>query len=664
MAAGQHRHDIDGLRAIAVLCVLAYHASASLLSGGFIGVDVFFVISGYLITRILLSEMDSGHLSIGLFYARRVRRILPALITVLITCAGMGWLLLLPSEYTALGKHITAGAGFFSNIALWKESGYFDSNAELKPLLHLWSLAVEEQFYLIWPLLLWLLSRARVNLHHALLALCVVSFGASVLLAEHHQVASFFLLHTRMWELALGGLIAHHERSRSTAHRPILSPHLLSVLGIALITIAATSLSKFELYPSWRAAVPVLGTAAILIAGHGAWVNRTLLSSKAMVAIGLISYPLYLWHWPLLSFARITEGGEPSVAIRAGAIALSFLLAWLTTRFIERPIRFGTWRHSPRVIALLLVALVAVGLLGEAIRRSHGFAASRPFDARLSDLAKPDAFRNSKPACPSAWNLSDLSWCVTARDGAPTAAIFGESHADHLFAGLTRDMRHNWLLIGHSSCPPLVDIGARSLGRPEECRDKNARALATLIAAPNIRTVVLASLGPYYMGDTSVTPDHIGKNAAENFIMESTRAEEAGLSKAALFERGLERTIVALQQAGKRVVLFVDVPELDFMPERCLDRPMRLFATATTKQCSIEKARVTARTQEYRAVLKKLAQRHPNVRIFDPTAYLCDADTCYAGTAEMLYYRDSHHLSQRGSEMLMQHFSAWLKEQR
>ncbi len=354
-----YRRDIDGLRAIAVLSVVAFHAFPTWLRGGFIGVDIFFIISGYLISSILLKGLETGTFSFKTFYARRIKRIFPALLTVMAACLAFGWIALFPDEYKQLGKHVFGGAGFVSNLLLWNEVGYFDRAAETKPLLHLWSLGIEEQFYIFWPVILLLAWKRRMKLALLTAVLAGASFLLNVAGVTHRASATFYSPASRAWELLFGALLAGHLLKPGQANAA--PRHWQSVLGLALLAIGMVFVTRERHFPGWLALLPTLGALLLIGAGPQAWVNRTLLSNRLMVWFGLISYPLYLWHWPLLSFAQIIESKTPSDAIRAGAIALAVLLAWITYRFIERPLRFGAGRARVAGLACAMVAVAAIG---------------------------------------------------------------------------------------------------------------------------------------------------------------------------------------------------------------------------------------------------------------------------------------------------------------
>ena len=361
----KYRPDIDGLRAIAVLSVVAFHAFPSWVKGGFIGVDVFFVISGYLISTIIFENLDKGTFSFYEFYSRRIRRIFPALLLVLIACFAFGWFALLADEYKQLGKHIAAGAGFLSNFILWNEAGYFDNSAETKPLLHLWSLGIEEQFYIVWPLLLWFAWKRKFNLLSITVVVVVASFILNLKGVKQDMVATFYSPQTRFWELLSGSFLAWFTLYKKDAFTGIKSKidvwlsrivcsekqdndgrtlsNVISFVGLFLLLYGFWRINKELSYPGKWALVPVLGAVLIITAGSKAWVNRTILSNKLAVWFGLISFPLYLWHWPILSFARIVESEVPSRNIRIAAVVLSIALAWLTYKLVERPIRFGNY---------------------------------------------------------------------------------------------------------------------------------------------------------------------------------------------------------------------------------------------------------------------------------------------------------------------------------
>ncbi len=382
----KYRPDIDGLRAIAVLSVVAFHAFPEWVTGGFIGVDIFFVISGFLISTIIFENLDSGTFSFPEFYARRIKRIFPALSVVLLTCILFGYFTLLPDELNQLGKHVAAGAGFVSNLVLWSESGYFDNSAETKPFLHLWSLGIEEQFYIIWPFLLWVALKNRIKFLPLTIILLLGSFFLNIWMVFQNSVATFYSPLTRVWELLCGALLAWYSIRRSDSsfnfydffkQRANLE-NTASFIGILLLAFGFLCVNKESSFPGYWALVPVVGAVLIIIGGPKSWINRWILSNKVFVWFGLISFPLYLWHWPILSFGRIVYFDTPPLKFRLVAVFASIFFAWLTVKFIEKPFRFSN-QNSVVKVNVLSGALASLALVGLIILSSN-FTDTHTFD--------------------------------------------------------------------------------------------------------------------------------------------------------------------------------------------------------------------------------------------------------------------------------------------
>lgn len=438
-SAADYRPELDGLRAVAVGLVLAFHFFPEWLPGGFVGVDVFFVISGYLITRLILTEVDAGNFSLAHFYARRARRILPALTVVLLAILLAGWLVLFPGDFKRLALQTLAAAFFVPNLLSWSEVGYFDPAAIDKPLLHLWSLGVEEQFYLAWPLFLMAaVFRPRKILIMAIASVIVASFAYSAYAAWHQPSAAFYSPLSRVWELGLGGLLACVT---------IRLPRFCSLLGLVLIAASSILITPKDAFPGFAALAPVVG-AALVIASRP--VRQ--MTTSVVVGLGLISYPLYLWHWPLLSFA--TVAGVPTTTIERGAlIATSLVLAWATYEFIEKPVRFGRLRRwavsgsCAGIAATVSMATCILVLSGVPSRFSpdiiavvalNGYEFAK--DARASKcwISQEQAFSEYEPEC-SKGNI----------------LIWGDSHAARLYPGL-RSAFGDVAQFTRDSCPPLL----------------------------------------------------------------------------------------------------------------------------------------------------------------------------------------------------------------
>jgi Predicted acyltransferases len=471
-----YRADVDGLRAMAIIPVLLFHAFPTVVPGGFVGVDIFFVISGFLISSIIFRGLQRERFSFPGFYANRIKRIFPALLLVLGVCAVFGWFSLLPDEYTQLGKHILGGAGYVENLILRREAGYFDTNSSLKPLMHLWSLGIEEQFYLTYPFLLWAVWRLRGNLLAIIVPLVLISFSLNAWQVRTDAASSFFLPQTRFWELWMGGALAYLDIFRPDVGRRVtrswanlvprvpvqkqisssaaIVPNTLSTVGMVLIAISLLRVRE-SAFPGWWALLPVCGASLLIVAGPAAWINRTILSNRVAVFVGLISYPLYLWHWPILSFASIILQDDLSRGMRTAAVCLSFLLAWATWRFVESPIRFGRkiWIKT----AALAAISVMIACVGYTIHAQNGFVSrfkNVPVD--LSWLQKPEI--PSSKDCLQALGTDHMGFCRLAGKGPPDVV------PGRRFCGRSPEHRFTAVLYrkGHSSVYRLARVELQS----------------------------------------------------------------------------------------------------------------------------------------------------------------------------------------------------------
>lgn len=578
----KYRPDIDGLRALAVLSVVIFHAFPSVMSGGFIGVDIFFVISGFLITTIIIEGLEDDRFRFGDFYARRVRRIFPTLLVVLAACLLSGWFMLLADEYQQLGKHVAAGSGFISNFVLMQEAGYFDTAAETKPLLHLWSLGVEEQFYIVWPLALYW-ARTRITR-----LLCVMSFVAVVSLwLNLHQVggnpvAAFYSPLTRFWELAAGGLLACLHRHPSTrfisaqqyfdrllvaarqktqGDRPAIgTTDLMSGIGAAILLLGFVTIVKGDGYPGLWALIPVIGTSLIIAAGPNAWLNRTVLSTRTAVWFGLISFPLYLWHWPILTFARIFHGELPTMGVRLVLVTLSVLLAWLTFRLIESPLRYG---GAGRRKTLWLIVLVScAGAIGLAISVRDGLP-SRGFNQKFLSYQTSIQVPERKSECfeiPHAYKASEGWFCSLGSPQAPVQYFaYGDSHALSLLPALDQHAHLAGVGIeftGTSGCPSV--LGIQSMRGEDGIEKYNCQALNERVfehvRSNGIKHVILANRWTYYGNSLSRPAEFnpVVRDPGQGVTRESSAEDLAW---------AIRNTVIRYQQIGVQVIFIEDVPQ-------------------------------------------------------------------------------------------------------
>ena len=485
----QYRADIDGLRALAVLSVVIFHAFPTRLVGGFIGVDIFFVISGFLISTIIFGNLRSGSFSYLEFYRRRIRRIFPALVVVLLACLGLGWFGLLAGEYQQVGRHTLGGIGFISNLMLWSEAGYdyFNTASESKPLLHLWSLAIEEQFYIVWPLLLVLLWKRRWNFVGVACGIALVSFCFNVLSFPEHAQAAFYSPLSRFWELIIGGLLAYALMYKAGSMARYANAQ--STLGMVLIVAGLVFINSERAFPGWWALLPTLGAALLISAGPLAWFNRAVLSNPVAVWFGKISYPLYLWHWPLLSLAMLWNNEEtPAGPVRLGLVLLAIALAWLTYRFIELPIRVGNTGSIPQLVG----AFCLVGLLAMPIVLLNGFPGrdinkdeTRVFLDQYKKFTRLGLSDYYQERCDfSDWatgkNKGSIDEACTATSGdRPVYLLWGDSHGQALSFGIRKNLSPSVQLaqVITSGCKPKLHPDPKNGTDKSACQASNEFAI-------------------------------------------------------------------------------------------------------------------------------------------------------------------------------------------
>jgi peptidoglycan/LPS O-acetylase OafA/YrhL len=633
----KYRPDIDGLRAIAVLSVVIFHAFPHALASGFIGVDIFFVISGYLISSIIFENLDRGSFSFGQFYGRRIKRIFPALSLALLSCLVFGWFGLLGDEFKQLGKHMAAGAGFVSNFFLWQEVGYFNNAAETKPLLHLWSLAIEEQFYIFWPLLVWATWKRKTLFLVLFAALLLGSFAYNVHLVRADPTATFYSPATRIWELLTGVLLAYFsttQAKQNTAMTPLISPawhasqtarQLASTLGVLLLAFGLYKIDRGRPFPGTWALFPVLGSFLLIFAGPSAWFNRFVLSNRLLVWVGLISFPLYLWHWPILSFMRIVESETPSAHFRNLAVVLSVLLAWITYYFVEKPIRTGG--KSSLKITVLTVCIAALGLAGLAIFQNNGVPARSA--AQINGVNSWDNLTFATPCKFITHGPNHDDWCNigNAPGKPPTTVLIGDSVGSN-FAPMLQSYSEQagnsafvFRQYGRGLCHGFPEIAY------ENCQELVNATHAYIEKNPSVDTIILAANWPLYFNGF----DRIGSTPVSS----------------QQFKAAFEKNVAYYQGLGKRVVVFL-APPVGANPRACLTRPIRLSGNSN---CNLTLAEALHNDGKYRAYF---ADYLKNIKVdtFDPFKYLCDEKTCRITDGVRIYYVDHEHFSIFGGQFL------------
>ncbi|WP_168213006.1 MULTISPECIES: acyltransferase family protein [unclassified Bradyrhizobium] len=631
-ATDYYRPDIDGLRAFAVVSVVLYHAFPKVVSGGYVGVDVFFVISGFLISKILFAEITEHRFSFTAFYERRIRRIFPALAVCLAAVLAYGFVALTPDELAQLGKHVFLGAGFLSNMVLWSESGYFDGAATYKPLLHLWSLGIEEQFYILWPALLWLAFRLKPKVGRLLAVLFLASFIINVALSITEISADFYLPVSRFWELLAGAGLAWRGQL-------VLSPNVrswISFAGLAAIVTSAALFTAEMRFPGWLALLPVAGAAAVILAGPEATVNRLVFSNRAVVFVGLISYPLYLWHWPLISYANIIRLGKPPTPLMAlGLVATSFLLAWATYRFIEYPVRFGRHRHRRTLIVAACVA--ALGACGLAVWIKGGFPERFPslpgIDIRKVGDARLDA--DFKPT--KGMEVSDHGWTLVAHlgYGERKVALSGDSLLFHYGPRVQqladeRQLAANTYFVTGPRCAPVPGL----IQRDKFARCANLPSiLFDLVQREKVQSVVLGAAWSGYINEDMMME------------VEGRRLPLTAKEGVDAFYFNLEHYVRLLQSQRATVYLVLAAPAHPrFSPREMVTRSLTGFRIAPHVGEPIPTAELQAVYATVNAKLRAIGD-HTGATLLDPAPDICGSgEDCspFFGAGEPKFSDDAH----------------------
>jgi len=642
-----YRKDIDGLRAIAVVPVVLFHADLHAFSGGFVGVDVFFVISGYLITSLITNEMNNGKFTIVSFYERRVRRIFPALFAVCLFAFIMSFLLFMPKQFYEFGRSLVATALFSSNVLFWREAGYFDGPADMKPLLHTWSLAVEEQFYIIFPIFLLLLTKFVPTRRLQLTCLvALVSFLVSIWGVVYQPSATFYLAPTRAWELLLGALLALN------LFPPIGNPAVrgtLGIIGLGLIMVSVFAFSEKTPFPGLAALVPCGGTALIIYAGSsGACLVSQLLSVRPAVFLGLISYSLYLWHWPLIVFAKYYWMRPLTFSDSALLIGVSVLVASLSWRFIESPFRKrnGVFRRSALFVAAgaVMVGSIFLGVVADV---SRGWPQRLPADVAALSMAAFD--RDPRLSACSGFHRDTSSRGPLCRlgkpDVAPSFLFWGDSHAGAMMpaidaAALASSRSGYYASLG--GCAPLVGTSRRdSVGSPF-CRRFNDRILDFLDKNPEIRKVII--IGRW--SENFELNRNIDTDAP--LILVDEVNPQPGDNNNAVFRRGLQRTIAELSNRSLEVVILTGAPDLQFSAPDWLGRE-RYFLGAV-KSGAFDANTFYRRQSGVAVVLNELQEKY-GFSLIPLHPAVCDHETCYLAKGLDVFYSDETHLSTKGAAL-------------
>lgn len=611
--------------------VILFHAGFEVFSGGFIGVDVFFVISGYLITSIILYEMEKGKFSLVNFYERRARRILPSLFFVMLVCIPFAWIWLMPPDMKDFSQSLVAVSTFSSNILFWLKSGYFDTATELKPLLHTWSLAVEEQYYIIFPLFLMLTWRlGRRWILTLFTVIFIVSLGIGHWGASNPPTASaaFYLLPARGWEILIGAFIAFYLQKHDTNRQEDAISQLASLLGLFLIVYSIFAFDGKTPFPGLYALVPTVGTGLIILfANKGTYVNA-LLGNKAFVGIGLISYSAYLWHQPIFAFTKYRSLTEPNEFLMAALCVLSLVMAYFSWRYIERPFRDKNAINRSFIFTGAIIGtlvFISIGLFGH--------------------------LRSTKPDTSSLIPFEQSSY-----NGPQKIMLLGDSHANHLFSGLKTRLGMRIGNYAKGGCIPFYNVDRYDnrtvLG---ECSQAMNEAILKFEASADLETIILSTMGPVYLDAQSFK----GKDPARVEGLGVVLVDDSTITNRwEVFEIGMHNTLNRLTALkDKNIIFVIDIPELGVEARSCdpTGKTITLFGLdilvrpPSSIECSVSRDDFDGRTRRYHKLVREVLSDFPSVILFDPTNLFCDDEKCIGTLDGQHLYKDVDHLSEFGS---------------
>lgn len=635
-----YRPDIDALRGIAVILVIIFHAFPNILPGGYIGVDIFFVISGFLITLIIKEQYNKGEFSIIDFYKRRIKRIFPSLLTIVIFSLIIGWYILYPSEYFQLTKHSISSLLFYQNFNLEAESGYFNISSTLKPFLHLWSLSIEEQFYLIWPIVLILALKVDIRPIYLISIGVIISFSANIYFVNPYENAVFYLSFTRFWEIGVGAILAlKRSKNHTTDFSCPKYSKFLFVIGLGMIFLASLSGKQIKYIPYFiQILLPICGASLVIFS------KLKLKRWYGLVFIGLISYPLYLWHWVLISISRIYIGGELEAILLMGLICISILFAYLNYKYIEK-VRYST---SRLVIPLLLgIAFILVSWSKHVVN-NKGFL-KRNYYSHLHEFQneRVKSIREGTISCnKKQLNTNEIMGfnCLTNssyNEKNSIIAVIGDSHASSIFSGIkliAENNNYNALLLSKAGCLPFYDDeGIPFCNKAEEF-------LKIIRSNTNIKKVILVTRGPAYIHG------EMKGEYTEKAILENSKNIKRTYSS---FFGGFKNMLEKLDEINhvEHLYYYLENPELDFDPRIGVSRPFDFWNISKQKN-TVTKKLFRLRMKEYRKLSLKLGYKFDKLTIIESEPYFCEEEKCFSTkNGKSLYFNDDH-LSVYGAQYL------------
>lgn len=646
----KYNPSIDGLRGIAISLVLLFHIWPKYFSFGYVGVDIFFVLSGYLITQIIYTKLERKSFSLKEFYRNRVRRIFPALIVVLTTTLVIGYLFMFPSELEQLGKHIKSSAFFYENFRLIGEIGYWDESAILKPLLHFWSLAIEEQFYIFWPLILIVAYKIRLNIVITLLILFIIFFLLPLVI----EIDKFYHTFSRAWELIIGGLVFIISYKYKNLFEFLNKYKFLIYLLFVVCIASSFNNTSFSTYKTFL----VVFSSALLILSLSYDKSITIFSNSILVFIGLISFPLYLWHYVLISYTHIF-GFQIDVIIGLILIFLSILLSYFTYRYIEIYAR----AKSSYIFALGLFFIVLIlGFMGNYISKKHGLT-------NRTHLESNEKFEKQFIRTPAQNDLGislltkvlgykpDNNYIKSTSDDITKkyVLVIGDSHAHTSYFGFAEEMKkydYETILLANSSCPSYVD-GAmgKTIDDLNQCKKKIDATYELINSKLDIQKVIFTTRMGYMYDIGFGVVDDGGK--PWNYHYEDFFKNKNDYNQKENFFDVVEKTFLYFENNKKiNFYYLMENPELGFSPKNCMIRPFNLFSNT----CRLPLDSYLNRANEYRNFIYQLSQKYKNINILDPKNMYCDDKYCYAIKDNKMLYADDDHHSIDGSILQAEYF--------
>lgn len=652
----KYRPDIDGLRAIAVLLVIIFHMNAEWIPGGFIGVDVFFVISGFIITSAIYPQMRAREFSFNQFYVKRIKRILPLFYLVALTSLALSYWLYTPNDFVSFADSLRYASSFIANIYFEKNSGYFAPASETLPLLHTWSLSIEEQFYFVWPIVLILAVKFLYGRGFTLLlgALLLSLIGYSEYLTTSNPEGGYYFIQSRAFELLVGALLAigmfHKRLANISFQRQIYQ--IAGLIGLLSLLSLAWVLDESVSFPGFNALLVTLATALLIFSGESKpTLVSSLLSQRPFVLVGRLSYSLYLWHWPVLAFYRYYYSDFYALdALYCAVITLT--LSVVSWQVVENPLRHLNVKRRWVYLFYLVLPIAASVTVAKNIAFNDGYPERFSAEALRLYSISSNTFEEIKVSLPATERFEIIEPYIfgeTAKE--LNAIIWGDSHAGH-FRGIVDELGKEYgfsaMYGGGAGCPPVLGVNLIKYGVPEKpCTQRNNIIFSEIIES-DAEVVFLAARWAMY----SETTRAVGEKGSRVYLGDASDYSESVANSRRALQHGLERSIEQLLAENKKVVLFNQVPVYSYKPSNCWVKKAR-YGWLSETSCSISVEEVSNRFSFTTRMFDTLLTKYPSVTFIDVISLLCDSKECVSKLGATPLYSDNNHLNDLGSRKLL-----------